>query len=204
MRLSRCWPRPIARERRMRVAHGPYRLILDDVRRFMICAAANTRAIGLTIDPAVAELMLVCLALLFGTAAVHKLRDLRLFDEIFAAYGVLPLIPRWRLARLLPVVEMAVAAGALLAATRRLAVVVAALLLLTYAAAIALNLYRGKRDLACGCGGADERRTIAPWMVGRNLLLAAVFPLSLLPWSSRPFEVTDAVTIGFGALTCGV
>src|SRR5579862_9483977 len=140
----------------------------------MTSAASYTPAIDLTIDPAVAELMLVCMALLFGAAAVHKLRDLRLFDEIFAAYDVLPFITRWRLARLLPVVEMAVAAGALLAATRRVAVVLAALLLLTYAAAITLNLYRGKRDLACGCGGPDEGRTIAPWMVGRNVLLAAV------------------------------
>jgi len=57
-----------------------------------------------------------------------------------------------------------------------------AALLLAYAAAIAINLQRGRRDLACGCGGPHERRPIAAWMVWGNLLLAGLLGAVLLPW----------------------
>ena len=81
-------------------------------------------------------------------------------------------------------------------------VVVGALLLLAYAAAIFVNLRRGRRDLACGCGGFDERQTIAPWMVGRNCLIAALLvACCCLPWSARPLGLVDAVTVVFGLLT---
>ncbi len=112
----------------------------------------------MTIDPAIAALLAACAALLFAGAAVHKLRDLRRFDEIFTAYGLLPLPPWLRLSRAVTLLEAAVAAGLLLAATRTAAAYVGIVLLLAYAGAIALNLRRGRRDLACGCGGPDDRR----------------------------------------------
>ncbi len=161
-------------------------------------------SLDLQIDPAVAILIVVCAALLFGVAAWHKLRDARLFEEIFAGYGVIRVRARWRISRLVPLIEAAVAAAVLFPPTRKLAVIVGALLLLMYAGVIALNLHRGRRDLACGCGGPDERRTIAPWMVGRNLVLTLALLASLLPWASRGLELTDAVTIGFGAMTAAV
>ena len=71
-------------------------------------------------------------------------------------------------------------------------------LLLAYAAAIAINLRRGRRDLACGCGGPHERRPIAAWMVWRNLLLSGLLGALLLPWSARPMAAADAITIGAG------
>jgi hypothetical protein len=74
-------------------------------------------------------------------------------------------------------------------------------LLLTYAAAIAVNLERGRRDLACGCGGPDERRPIAPWMVWRNILIAVGLAATFVPWSARPLNLTDAITVVFGLLT---
>lgn len=157
-----------------------------------------------SVDPAVAALIVTCLALLFAAAALHKLRDLRSFAQVFTAYEILPAIVRLRLTGLVPVLEAAVAAGVLLEATRGPASVAAILLLLTYAAAIGINLRRGRRDLACGCGGPDERRPIAPWMIGRNLVLAGFAGLILLPPGGRALEPTDAITIGFGALTCAL
>jgi hypothetical protein len=85
--------------------------------------------------------------------------------------------------------------------TRPYAATLGALLLLSYAIAIGINLRRGRRDLACGCGGPDERRPIAPWMVWRNVLIALVVLSTLAPWSARPLGVTDAVTVVFGVLT---
>jgi hypothetical protein len=75
------------------------------------------------------------------------------------------------------------------------------MLLLGYAAAIAINLRRGRRDLACGCGGPDERRPISAWMVWRNILISLVLAVALEPWASRPLSFTDGVTIVFGLLT---
>jgi hypothetical protein len=153
------------------------------------------------LDPAVGLLLSVTIALLFGSAAVHKLRDLRRFDEIFSAYGMVPAVARLRLSWVVPIVELAVAVGLLAAASRVYAVVAGTVLLLMYAWAIGVNLRRGRRDLACGCGGPDERRPIASWMVWRNVFLALLLGSTLLPWTARSLGFTDAVTLTFGLLT---
>jgi Methylamine utilisation protein MauE len=153
------------------------------------------------LDPAVGLLLVATVALLFASAGVHKLRDLRRFDEIFAAYGVLPAVSRWRLSWLVPVLELAVAVGLSVDGSRLYAALAGSVLLLAYAAAIGINLRRGRRDLACGCGGPDERRPIAPWMVWRNVLIALGLLCALVPWTTRALGFTDAVTVIFGLLT---
>jgi hypothetical protein len=153
------------------------------------------------LDPAVGILMVASVALLFASAGVQKLRDLRRFDEIFSAYGLMPLVARLRLSWAVPILEMGVAAGLLIDVCRRYAVAVGIVLLSGYAAAIAVNLRRGRRDLACGCGGPDERRPIAAWMVWRNILIAFALAGALAPWADRSLSLTDAVTIAFGLLT---
>lgn len=149
-------------------------------------------------DPALGTLLAAGFALLFGSAAIHKLRDLAGFADAFAAYELLP-AGAARLAWLLPLLELAVAAGVLLGDTRAAASVAGSALLLLYAAAIGVNLQRGRRDLACGCAGPLERRPIASWMVWRNLALAAVLTALLMPWSARPLQTADALTVGAGA-----
>lgn len=144
------------------------------------------------------------MALLFAVAAAHKLRDLRHFDEIFAAYGLPAFTTHLHLSRAVPLLEALVAGGLLLEVSRGAAAYVGIVLLLAYAAAITVNLLRGRRELACGCGGPDDRRPIAPWMVWRNILCAVLLFPVLLPWSPRPLELTDGVTIGFGTATCAL
>ena len=156
---------------------------------------------AMNLDPAIGLLLVAVVALLFGSAAVHKLRDLRRFEEIFAAYGVASTVSRWRLAWLVPVLELGTALGLLFDVTRPYAAALGALLLVSYALAIGINLRRGRRDLACGCGGPDERRPIASWMVWRNVLIALVALSTLAPWSARPLGLTDAVTVVFGLIT---
>lgn len=158
----------------------------------------------MSIDPAVAYLVLGCVALLFAAAAVHKLRDLRRFDEIFSAYGLLPAPRGLGLSRAVPLLEILVAAGLLFGRSRAIAAVVGIGLLLLYGLAIAVNLRRGRRDLACGCGGPDDRRPIAPWMVWRNLFVAAALGTVLLPATARELELTDMLTIGLGTACCAV
>jgi len=149
------------------------------------------------LDPVIGILIVAGFAILFASAAIHKARDLRRFDAVFEAYGLLPL-QKLRVARAVPVLEMLVALGLLGGGSRGYAVSAGGALLLAYAAAIALNLWRGRRDIACGCGAFDEERPIASWMVWRNILLAAILGLALRPWAPRMLVLTDAVTIAAG------
>lgn len=165
---------------------------------------ARDGAAALTLDPAIARLVVACTALLFAAAAIHKLRDLRRFGEIFAAYGLLPSRFGRLVSRCVPLLEAAVAGGLLFAGSRRPAACVGIVLLLGYAGAIAVNLRRGRHNLACGCGGPDERRPIASWMVWRNISIAVLLAAALLHWGQRPLVLTDGVTIGFGTAACAL
>jgi hypothetical protein len=148
------------------------------------------------IDPAIGTLLAGTFALLFASAALHKVRDLAVFAEVLRAYRVLPqrLVVPW----VLPLLEAGIAAGLLVPASRAAAALGGALLLVLYALAMALNLHRGRRDLSCGCGSFAERRPIAPWMVGRNALLAAALVAVGLPWTARVLEPVDLMTVGAG------
>src|SRR3979490_1443457 len=146
------------------------------------------------IDPAIGAMLAGALALLFVSAAFNKLRSLQRFAEVFRAYRLLPEAVA-RLSWLVPALELTVGVGLLARPSRAAA---GAALLLAYAAAIAINLQRGRRDLACGCGGPHERRPIAAWMVWRNLLLSGLLGALLLPWSARPMAAADAITVGAG------
>lgn len=130
------------------------------------------------------------LALLFGGAALHKLRDRRRFDGMVLAYRLAPSRLALRVARLLPLLELLVAGG-LLAAWRP-AFPAAALLLAGYGLAMAINLARGRREIDCGCGAMPQRLSL--WLVARNAVLAAAALSLLLPAGARP-GAPDAMTL---------
>ncbi len=156
---------------------------------------------GGMIDPVIGTLLSGAFAVLFASAALHKLRDLGAFGAAFRAYRLLP--EGVVLHGAVPAVETALAAGLLLPATRAAAALGGVALLLLYACAIGINLARGRRELACGCGGANERRPIGAWMVARNLMLGAALAVAALPWRMRPLMATDLLTVagGLGVLT---
>lgn len=150
------------------------------------------------IDPALGALLAGAFALLFASAALHKLLGIARFAEVFVAYSVVP-APLGRLvAPLVPILELTVGAALLVGRSRTGAAAAGAALLIAYAAAIGINLARGRRDLSCGCGGVNDRRPIAAWMVWRNLILAGLLALTLLPWTRRQLGAADALTIGAG------
>jgi len=148
------------------------------------------------IDPAIGTLLAAAFALLFASAAFHKVRDLAVFAAVVRAYRILP--AGLELSWVLPVLELGVAIGLLLPLGRNRAAPLGAVLLVVYALAMAVNLQRGRRELSCGCGAPQERRPIARWMVLRNLLFAAVLGSLALPWSPRPLQPVDFLTVGMG------
>lgn len=152
------------------------------------------------LDPAIGHLLTAGTALLFASAAVHKLRSLTRFTEIFVAYKVLPQPLSRRLAWAIPCAELGISASLLWPATRNWAIPAAMIQLIAYAAGIGVNLRRGRFDLDCGCGAARNRRVIAAWMIWRNLLLAGFLGITLLPWSGRALDLTDILTLAGGLL----
>ncbi|HEY4749793.1 MAG TPA: MauE/DoxX family redox-associated membrane protein [Steroidobacteraceae bacterium] len=149
------------------------------------------------IDPAVGALLAGAFALLFASASLHKLLDLKGFSQVFAAYRLVPRALA-RAAFLVPLLELLIGLGLLAGAARAGAAAAGAVLLTGYGGAVAINLARGRRELTCGCGGPNDKRPIAAWMVWRNLALALTLLIVGLPWALRPLTASDALTIGAG------
>ncbi len=155
----------------------------------------------LAVDPALRITLRAALSLLFFWAAAHKLRDVTGFRAALAAYELLPQRCVEAAAGLLIVAEVAIGGGLLVPAVATGAALTAASLLGVYAAAIAINLLRGRRHIDCGCVGAAARRPLSSVLVARNGVLVVVALASALPATSRSFTVIDGVTIVAGVAT---
>lgn len=108
------------------------------------------------------------LATVFLLAGLAKLGDRRGFADAVAGYGLLPARLTGPVARAVPPVE--IAAALLLAAgvaTRAVAAALAALLVV-FAAAVAVNLARGRR-MSCACFGTSVEQDLTWFTVLRNL-----------------------------------
>lgn len=112
------------------------------------------------------------LCLVFARALVHKLLGFEEFRATLVDYRVLP--PAWgRAASVASVaLEALVIVMLLVPALRVPGALLAAGLLAVYGAAIALNLWRGRDAISCGCGGSGQG--ISVWHVLRNGLLLAI------------------------------
>jgi hypothetical protein len=157
---------------------------------------------AVTLDPALALVLRGALALVLGSAALHKLRDLRAFHAVVEAYRLAPPAATGAVAAAVVSGEV-VACAALLApgpAGASLAgPLLAAALFALYALAIGVNLARGRTHLDCGCGGPAARQPIRPWLVARNAALVAAACLALAPVAARALVWVDVLTV-FGAL----
>ncbi len=145
----------------------------------------------MSIDPVIPLIARLGLGWLFLAAATHKLNDIGDFRVVLATYRVLPAalvgVAAWSIVG----VEIAVGIGALL--QRVEAHVAAVALLLAYAAAMGLNLARGRRDIDCGCGGAAQPLSLG--LIIRNTLLALGAAIALLPSVARPLHWLDFVSV---------
>ena len=150
---------------------------------------------ALAMDPIVRAGLRTALALLFGWAAAHKLRDMAAFRAAVAAYAVVPAATLSIVSAVLVGTEIGVAATLAWPSSGSLPAVGAAVLLAIYAAAVGVNLLRGRHHIDCGCVGAAGRRPIAWALVARNLVLSGVALVTALPVSPRPLVWIDAGTL---------
>lgn len=155
------------------------------------------------LEPVYSWILALGCALLLARAAAHKLGQRRELVAIIANYRVVP--ARWAAIAAVAVVAAETSAALLLVypATRPRGAIIAASLFITYAAAIAVNLRRGRIHIDCGCVAASQRRAIGAWMVWRNGALAIAAALSATPVAARTLSAFDALTICGGvAVLC--
>ena len=155
-------------------------------------------------DPVLHMLARTGLACLLAAAALHKLRDPAAFVAAVAAYR---LTPRGLAALAAAAVTAAeVGSAALLAwpASGPAGALGAAALFALYAAAMGVNLARGRRHLDCGCVGPAARRAIGWGLVGRNLVLVAIALAACAPVAPRLLGWTDGLTVAGGLLAASL
>ncbi len=152
------------------------------------------------LDPVFDIALRGALAALLLAAAWHKFRDPIGFWQAVAGYRLLPDALTRPAARLVPMVEVAIAVCLLAIPSMTLPVIAAACLWLAYAGAIAINLLRGRTELECGCGGISADQKIHWGLVLRNGVLLAGTLALLLPTSARVFTWFDYAAAGFATL----
>ncbi|HEY5568720.1 MAG TPA: MauE/DoxX family redox-associated membrane protein [Gammaproteobacteria bacterium] len=148
------------------------------------------------LDPVVSISVSYALAVLWLTAAVHKAAGFGGFLGTLRAYRIVPRALLWPCALIIIGVEAGLGIALLAPIERALPLAAAAGLLTLYAAAIGVNLARGRRYIDCGCTGPGLRHPLGAWMVWRNLALAAAaLAAGGLPVADRPLLWVDALSI---------
>lgn len=143
------------------------------------------------IDPIISTATALALSVIFASAAGHKLKNPNWFRRQVREYELMPEMAVPVAAFTLPLIELVAAVGLLWTASRPVAGVLALLLVSAYALAIAINLLRGRADIDCGCSGPAMPQPLQPGLLVRNLGLAILACLALLPMVDRPLNLHD-------------
>ena len=154
-------------------------------------------------DPVITIIISICASLLFGFAAVHKLRAVAIFRASVDEYQLIPRQLSGLVSVLLIAAELMAALLVLIPPTSTTGFTIMAALLLVYTAGIGINLLRGRRHIDCGCSGPGSRHELSGWLVLRNLFLLGLVLLSpvLAGWSAaRPLNWLDMLVVLFSVL----
>jgi hypothetical protein len=128
----------------------------------------------MTLDPILIIASALAVAVLLASAATHKLRAPGRFARQLADYQLLPEALLRPIGRVIPLLELLIAFALLVPFSRAIAAVCAAALIALYASAIGINLWRGRRDIDCGCAGPDQAQPLRPILLARNAVLVAL------------------------------
>ncbi len=112
-------------------------------------------------------------ALVFAVAAVGKMRHWAEFEGVVANYRIVPEVLVRPLAYTLPPLELLLAV-ALVTLAAPIPETGAAVLLGLFAAAMGVNIVRGRRDIDCGCFSSALKQTLRWSLVARNLVMIVI------------------------------
>jgi Methylamine utilisation protein MauE len=139
-------------------------------------------------------------ALVYLAAAAGKMRHWAVFQGVVANYRLLPDFLVAPVAYGLPPFEALLGVTLLFSVLSPWAELVAAALLLLFAAAMGINLLRGRRDIDCGCFQGALRQTLSWVLVIRNAVMALLLCLALISLNAP----SDLRRMFIGLLTGGV
>jgi len=144
-------------------------------------------------DPLVVLTISGSLSVLFAISAVHQGWSVSTFVGVVRNYRLLPEIVVMPVAGLILSAQGLTAAALIWEPTRTAAACAAAGLLGLFAAAMGINILRGRTRIDCGCAGARPGEGIAPWMVWRNVMLAGIALSLLIPETDRGLSGVEVI-----------
>lgn len=150
------------------------------------------------IDPLIIKTLSLAFGILLLGAAWHKVSAFATFRAVLADYRLVPPLSVPTAAFLVPLLEFILGAAWLASLALPTVGLVTASLLGVYAAAIAINLLRGRVHISCGCGfgrSNDEDEPLSWWLVARNAVLIGAALIAAAPPSARELGVLDWLTI---------
>ena len=140
-----------------------------------------------------------CVGLVFMLAATQKAGHWRILPAVIANYRLVPRWMNWPVAALLPPAEMILGTLLLSAQLRPWPELAAMALLILFAAAMTINIRRGRDHIDCGCGETFLRQTLSWVLVTRNgVLVALLIPsVALTERMSMPLAFSS-IAAGLG------
>lgn len=105
------------------------------------------------------------------TSAIEKIRKKNEHKAIVVAYKIIPEYTDKYFIVVEILVELVVGLFLIIGYMLKLSSLLAIALLVTYTLAILINIYRGKKEMSCGCGGVVGDHKISWKLVFRNALL---------------------------------
>jgi methylamine utilization protein MauE len=162
------------------------------------------------LNTVLSEALALLIALVFAGAAIAKLTAWRELPGVVQNFRVLPRALVLPVSLLLPLLEAAIAPGMVIKETRSVAALTAAVLFTIFGAALAMNYFRGRRHIDCGCFRSDLKQPISIAVIARNGFLAVcalLLPaggtaaLSPLAWA---IAVAGGVTLFLCYLSVGL
>jgi hypothetical protein len=158
------------------------------------------------IDPLLVRVISVACALLLLLSAWHKVAARDRFITALGDYRLLHAALLQPASVLIPAFEAVLGIAWLAGYEPGAVAMLTAALLALYAAAIAINLWRGRVHISCGCGfggASDTDQQLSWWLVARNALLGTVAALAALPAASRELGLYDWLTVVLALAACG-
>jgi len=141
----------------------------------------------------VEQLVAVVMALLFFSAAIHKAFDIARFKQVLRDYQVLPPFFVAPLSFLVTVSEFFLSGCWLFHIQLDRVAIASIVLMATYTLSIAINLFRGRVFIDCGCGfgASDNGQPISLALLVRNGILMLLAGIPLIPAGARPLHLSD-------------
>jgi hypothetical protein len=146
-----------------------------------------------------AHILIAAFGLMFLLDAADKALHFTRFTTSLSAYELLPAGMTCATAIALGLAGFLVGAALLGAIAVVQAAAGGSALLLLFAAGMAINLARGRKDLECGCGTAASGQRLQWRLVARNVVLACVLLIAATVSShAAPLRLIEVLPAAFG------